>query len=232
MNQATKVDKYQIVTPEVLAEFFTLDREAGRVVWKKRRRSAVVGSVASHATKRGYRDVQLYYQGRQHLFREHVVVWALLHGAYPEGEIDHANRDRGDNRPENLRLATRSQNARNSLKPGRDLPPGVYPSKSARNPYMAQIRVEGGKVRYLGSFPTPELASIVYQEAQREINGVFAPLPPDPAEGAEALLVVSQVLDHEVDVAGDHRRGLVAQQPLEREGAAPVAEEERRRRVS
>lgn len=46
----------------------------------------------------------------------HRVVWAVVMGEWPEGAIDHINRDTTDNRIENLRLATPSINAHNKTK--------------------------------------------------------------------------------------------------------------------
>lgn len=45
----------------------------------------------------------------------HRLVWALRHGRDPgDMQIDHRDRDRGNNRPSNLRLATPTQNAHNT----------------------------------------------------------------------------------------------------------------------
>ena len=43
----------------------------------------------------------------------HRVAWALHHGHWPNGQIDHANGTRADNRISNLRDATSSENAKN-----------------------------------------------------------------------------------------------------------------------
>ena len=43
----------------------------------------------------------------------HRLVWAVVHGTWPDGIIDHINRDSTDNRIENLRLVDPRGNSRN-----------------------------------------------------------------------------------------------------------------------
>jgi hypothetical protein len=71
------------------------------------------GQVAGHYRSDGYVSVRV--DGFPLL--AHHVVWALTHGEYPPSrmDIDHINRDRGDNRISNLRLADRSQNMYNTV---------------------------------------------------------------------------------------------------------------------
>ena len=66
----------------------------------------VVGSV----TTNGYRQVSLY--GKTYSY--HHVVWFLKAGEWPSMQIDHINRDRLDNKFDNLRHVSASQNCRNS----------------------------------------------------------------------------------------------------------------------
>jgi hypothetical protein len=66
------------------------------------------GRPAFTATERGYRVGRI--DGVK--FYAHRVVYAMLHGAWPE-QIDHDNRDRGDNRPRNLKAAGPVANSRN-----------------------------------------------------------------------------------------------------------------------
>ena len=52
--------------------------------------------------------VQLCLDGRQYM--AHRMAWLYVYGTFPNGEIDHINRNKGDNRIENLRDVTKSTN--------------------------------------------------------------------------------------------------------------------------
>lgn len=56
-----------------------------------------------------------YLRGRckSEVLYAHRVAWLLHHGRWPEGQIDHVNRDRTDNRISNLRDVTHAENMGN-----------------------------------------------------------------------------------------------------------------------
>ncbi|MGH6866844.1 MAG: HNH endonuclease [Methyloceanibacter sp.] len=92
------------------------DPETGELTWKvDRAHNARAGQragaccFARRAYRRGYRKVGI--DGRQYL--EHVA-WLIVNGDWPAEQIDHKNGDPLDNRLANLRLATHSENKRNS----------------------------------------------------------------------------------------------------------------------
>ncbi len=88
--------------------------------------------------------------------------------------VDHINGNVKDNRRENLRLATRSQNCMNRITSRNKLnglPKGVYSTSSGK--YQAMIRTEG-KLLNLGSFLYVEDAAEAYQEAAEKYQGEFA----------------------------------------------------------
>jgi hypothetical protein len=89
-------------------------------------------------------------------------------------EVDHINGNRLDNRRENLRLATRSQNAKNvGKKPSNKSGfKGVH-KHGRNNSWVAQISVEN-KMIHLGSFKTPEEAALAYNAAAQRLHGEFA----------------------------------------------------------
>jgi hypothetical protein len=95
--------------------------------------------------------------------RLHAYVFFLRHGRWPSMQIDHINRDKLDNRSDNLRDVTPQQNISNKscwvggrprVESNEQLPKYVYSSASAINPFA--VRPLGTK--YIGSFPTVEEA--------------------------------------------------------------------------
>lgn len=99
----------------------------------------------------------------------------------PQGlQVDHINKDRLDNRRENLRICTRSQNnaANRKRKGGSSQYRGVSFSKDPkhrRKPWIAQIQHQK-KNRRLGRFDNEEAAARRYDEAARKLFGEFANL--------------------------------------------------------
>lgn len=83
----------------------------------------------------------------------HRAAWAIIHGEWPdEGEIDHINHDKTDNRVKNLRLVNRKENSKNLSKSSKNKSgvTGVF-KHSQTGIWQAQIRVNGKSV-HLGSF--------------------------------------------------------------------------------
>ena len=84
----------------------------GKLFWNKTVSNKKAGSRAGKLNKqRGYRYVG--YRGRHYL--EHRVIYKLVHGHCPR-YLDHVNRNRSDNRIENLRQTTHSANHYNKQK--------------------------------------------------------------------------------------------------------------------
>jgi len=107
--------------------------------------------------------------------REHRIVWKTHFGKIPVGmDVDHINQDKSDNRIENLRLGTRSQNKSNSKKhkDNRSGFKGVTYYKRY-NKWMAQISHNYKKIT-IGYFDTPQEAHAAYKKKAIELFGEFA----------------------------------------------------------
>ena len=103
----------------------------------------------------------------------HRVVFLYHHGYIPKS-VDHINGVRTDNRIENLRPATSTENNRNRVihKNNACGFKGVYLDKR-RNNWVASITI-GYKAKFLGSFGTPEEAHAAYLKAASLKFGEFA----------------------------------------------------------
>lgn len=125
---------------------------------------------------RGYRLLSMYSKGKFYGRLYHRMIWLWHHGSLPE-QLDHANGDRGDNKIENLRPCTRSQNQANRFgnknrSHGLTMK-GVHLSGRKSKPFRACI-IHAGKYKNLGRFKTEEEAGRAYLEAAQNIHGEFA----------------------------------------------------------
>lgn len=167
-----------------LLECFDYDADTGVLSWRSRPRDhfattnrwAIWNSIyAGHTAgatrnKRGTRSVSI---GRAN-FMLHRVIWKWVTGDEPPAHIDHREVTPADNRWQNIRDATASQNQWNRPKPKTNTSgfKGVsWHKKYGR--WIASIRVHGC-LHYLGAFANPEEAHAAYCEAAARLHGEFA----------------------------------------------------------
>lgn len=108
------------------------------------------------------------------LYYAHRIAWIYVHGDEPFREIDHINRDRGDNRIANLRIATRHQNQGNRKVriDSMSQMKGVRFHKCS-GLWHAQITVNR-KIISLGYHRSSDQAQASYASAAKEYFGEFA----------------------------------------------------------
>lgn len=95
----------------------------------------------------------------------HRVSWAIFHGEWPDGEIDHINGIRTDNRMKNLRDISRSENSKNlSVRSGAAR--GVYWYQPTSR-WSVKIQHEG-KMRHVGYFKDRDEAIEARRAAERQ----------------------------------------------------------------
>lgn len=95
----------------------------------------------------------------------HRIIYVIYHGPIPEGcEVDHADRNRKNNMPDNLRAVTHGANIVNS---GRKDRSGYRGVRNMEGRWQARITREG-KTHYLGCYDTKEEAFAERQKAEKE----------------------------------------------------------------
>lgn len=146
-----------LLTYEEAKRIFTYDPETGYI----RQRGYKFVSVPN---EQGY--LQSHWKGKR--LKCHRVVWLLHKGEWPKGEIDHINRNRADNRIENLRDVSRHVNAANRPDAASMTGTSWHPDKRK---WKAKIQNQN-KFIHIGYFNTQIEAHEAYLRARREICGM------------------------------------------------------------
>lgn len=114
------------------------------------------------------RDKYVRHCTTHETIRLHRFILGLKKG--DKRQVDHINGNTLDNRKENLRICTNSQNQMNRGKIKKNnLYKGVT---KAHGKYQAVI-IENKKSHYLGLFETPEEAHKAYCEASKKYHGEY-----------------------------------------------------------
>lgn len=156
---------------EFLKKYLDYNPDTGIFRWKIRTNYKVpVGSVAGSLNQTGYR--QIFF--RKKLTLASHLAWLYTYGAWPKKLLDHVNGNRDDNRINNLREATRSQNKANSklAKNNTSGFKGVYRSKNNKS-WIAMIGFNRNLI-YLGTFDTIEEAVQIRQKNFEKLQKEFA----------------------------------------------------------
>ena len=141
----------------------------GELYWKISTGRSKVGKKAGCLDGDGY--ITIGFNNRD--YKAHQLIFLIEKGYIPK-EIDHINGIKNDNRIENLRNVTTSQNQQNS-KISKNNTSGC---KNVTwdiwaNKWRVQINI-CGKNKYIGIFKDLELADLVAQEARDKYHNSFA----------------------------------------------------------
>lgn len=127
MNRINLSESELVALAARIQRNYDYDAERGLLVNRKTGKM-VKGIRMTHAN---YRRFGFWHHGKMKFLNYHWAVWAWHHGRFPEKQIDHVNGVETDNRIENLREVSGSENKLNMLhdwQPNRDTGlPGVCP---------------------------------------------------------------------------------------------------------
>lgn len=141
-----------------LLQLLDYDPETGALTWRSRPdhpafNTRWAGMPAFTAVERGYKQGRIF--GALHY--AHRIIWRMVTGEVAD-DIDHINGDRSDNRMENLRNVSRTENMRNRRLTARNQTGvhGVRPTDYGT--WQVYIGAGGKRTKCVGSFPTKEQA--------------------------------------------------------------------------
>ncbi|MCM2574533.1 HNH endonuclease [Achromobacter xylosoxidans] len=166
------------ITQSIAREALSYSPDTGALAWLPRRRTLFTtdqqwrawntryaGKEAGRIANDGYRKVTML-GGR---YQAHRLIWLLVYGCWPAGEIDHINGDPADNRLANLRDVSHQENQRNQRLKSSNTSGfnGVLWDKTTKR-WKAYI---GGAQRtHVGFFDTPEAAAAARKAAQQRLG--------------------------------------------------------------
>jgi HNH endonuclease/AP2 domain len=170
-----------LISAEQLRDLVDYDPTTGVFTWKARKvmneyvaswNTRYAGTVINNVGATGYAIITI----AKRYYRAHRLAWLYVHGTWPSGHLDHINRIRTDNRIENIRPATVTENmwnagVRSDNTSGRK---GVGWDKSRRK-WTARARING-VVKHLGRFDNLSDAAAAYDTYAIAHQGMFAPI--------------------------------------------------------
>lgn len=158
------------LTHELVKAIF--EYKDGNLYWKtKMTPKSSKGQIAGCYDGKGYLKIGLFSR----VYRAHQLIFFWHHGYFP-AYIDHIDGNGLNNRIENLRSCSHSQNMRNRV--GTKNSKSIYKGVSCnRNRWRARIKIEG-KEKHLGTFDTEIEAAQAYNIAALEAFGKFAYVNP------------------------------------------------------
>ena len=152
---------------ELLHKLFVVNN--GELFRKKKvSNNTNVGDKVGTLTSTGYKQVKV----NRIAHACHHIIYKMIYNKEVI-LLDHIDGNRANNKIENLREATVSQNSINSKKKNNisDCKNVVW--QKSRNNYIVKLHLHG-KQKYFGEFKDVELADLVAQEARNKYFGSFA----------------------------------------------------------
>jgi len=142
----------------LIKKLIRYDEESGRFYWIEKFDKRIMNKPIENPNSDGYLEFRLTLEGVRRNYSGHRMAFAFNHNRWPH-EIDHINRNRADNRIENIREVSRKLNCGRMIKKERSLPRGVLfnPYKNKQRSYSSTCHRKN-----LGYFETAEEASSAY----------------------------------------------------------------------
>lgn len=161
------------LTRERLKELLRYDPKTGSFYWRRSQRGLMRGSKAGCLNDKGY--VQIRVDGV--VYQAHRLVFLYVDGKFPPHWTDHIDRNRQNNRRENLRCAEPSENQCNRTMANNTSGAKGVSWDVTRNRWIARIQFKHKSVN-LGRFESLTDAAAAYEEAATRLHKEFRRLEP------------------------------------------------------
>jgi hypothetical protein len=159
-------DKYSTLTQDLLKELF--DYKDGELYWKLKPAIRVsIGDIAGSLSSNGYK--QVYVNSKPYL--NHRIIFAMHNGFFPK-QIDHIDGNPLNNKIENLREVTNTQNAYNKKCINKYGIKGISLHKKTGK-YHVRLTTNGKQMSF-GLYEKIEDAKNAAIKARQELHGEFA----------------------------------------------------------
>ena len=125
--------------------------------------------IAGNVTGRGYRQIRI----GEIQYSAHRLIWCFHKGEYPTLDIDHIDRNKLNNRIENLREISHKENCQNigAYKNNRHGVKGIYFNKQM-NKWQSHIMSDGKRI-HLGCYEVKEDAIEARKQAELKYHPYY-----------------------------------------------------------
>jgi hypothetical protein len=156
-----------MITQKEVRELFKYNKETGILKWRNRGKGRRKTAIAGNINSKGY--IVVCVKGKT--YKAHGLIWLGMTGAFPTNQIDHINRIKTDNRWQNLRDISTSQNNRNKglQKNNTSGVKGVCFNKKT-NKWEVYIANNNKKRVYLGLYKNFNVAIQVRNKAEQMLG--------------------------------------------------------------
>ncbi len=166
----------EIISAEYVRNILDYNPDTGIFIWKYRTDVSNRWNTKYVGKRAGWKDSKGAYvlTINDKYYKAHRIAWLYMTGEWPKEEIDHRDLNGMNNKWENLREATHSQNqfnkrAQSNNKSGYK---GVHWDKY-KEKWVAAIGINNKSI-YLGRFRSKEDAYMAYCDAANKLHGEFA----------------------------------------------------------
>ncbi len=160
-------EKYSKPSLATIKDELHYDCLTGFFTWTITRNRIVCGQRAGTIDAKGYRRIR--FKGG--MYFAHHLAFFFTNNKFSKLEIDHINGNRDDNSAENLREATRAENAQNTKISGKNRL-GFMGVSCYHGRYAAHVKINGLATR-IGVYNNPSDAHEAYKIAKAQHHKFF-----------------------------------------------------------